>query len=103
MVLYSDPNVGITTLPLVINDVDSLPNWPRYTNSNREYLEMESLSRMIIGKRLREKHCNFLKDPVGFTTKNKPSINDAVKHIVHVKIILLILVLHCMIPVLDEL
>ena len=64
--LFSDPNVGITKLPVVVEKVDDLPKWPKFTNASREFLDMESLSRMLVGKRLREKYCSFLDDPEGF-------------------------------------
>ena len=39
-------------------------------NSSREYLDMESGSQMIVRKRLREKYCEFLRDPEGYTKRH---------------------------------
>lgn len=63
---------------------------------------MESLSRMIIEKRLRETYCDFWKDPEGFTKQattsvpqqpsttsitRKPTKSIAVKHIAQVSLL----------------
>ena len=61
---------------MVLHNIDNLPTWPKFTNSTREYLDMESLSRMVVGSRLRETHCDFLKDPEGFINKTRATGND---------------------------
>ena len=76
--LHSDPNLGITKFPFPVNKVNSLPKWPKFTDSKREYIDMESLSRMIIKTRLRETYCDFWKDPVKFTKQATTSV--AVEH-----------------------
>ncbi|XP_028406018.1 cholinesterase-like isoform X2 [Dendronephthya gigantea] len=58
-----NPNKGTTTLPLVLNQINNLPTWPRHTITTQEFLDMGSLSQMKIGTKLREKYCEFLKDP----------------------------------------
>ena len=80
----SDPNLGETKLPITLNKVDSLPKWPKFTYSKREYLDMESLSRMVIKNRLRETYCNFWKDPEGFT---KQATSMGVKHLAQVLLV----------------
>ena len=67
-------------LPIVIDNVDSLPQWPRYSNTKEEYLDIESFSQMTVRTKLREKECEFLKDPGRYlqqetsgSTKNVPA------------------------------
>ena len=81
----SDPNLGETKLPITLNKVDSLPKWPKFTYSKREYLDMESLSRMTIKNRLRETYCNFWKDPEGFTKRQATSVG--VKYLAQVLLV----------------
>ncbi|XP_046846337.1 acetylcholinesterase-like [Xenia sp. Carnegie-2017] len=75
MVLYwtnfartGNPNLGRTKLPIVLNNIDSLPKWPKYSIQKQEYLDMGSYSKMNVGTKLRDKHCEFLKDPKAFLT-----------------------------------
>ena len=81
----SDPNLGETKSPITLNKVASLPKWPKFTYSKREYLDMESLSRMIIKNRLRETYCSFWKDPEGFTKRQATSMG--VKYLVQVLLV----------------
>ncbi|XP_028408724.1 bile salt-activated lipase-like [Dendronephthya gigantea] len=73
MILYwtnfaktGDPNAGTITLPIVVDNVDSLPTWPRYSVGKEEYLDMDSFSQMTVRTKLREMHCDFFMDPEGF-------------------------------------
>lgn len=68
-----DPNSGKKTLPIIVDKVDSLPYWPRHTNSKEEFLDMGSYSQMTVGTNLRKKQCNFLMDPEGFTEETTSS------------------------------
>ena len=61
-----DPNLGRRNLPIVVDNVDSLPRWPRHSDTEEEYLDMESFSQMTVRTKLREQHCEFLKDPEAF-------------------------------------
>ena len=54
-------------LPIIVDKVDNLPYWPRHTNKKEEFLDMGSYSQMTVGKKLRKKQCEFLRDPEGFT------------------------------------
>ena len=56
-------------LPIIVDKVDNLPYWPRHTNKKEEFLDMGSFSQMTVGKNLRKKQCEFLRDPEGFTDK----------------------------------
>ncbi|CAB4026909.1 Hypothetical predicted protein, partial [Paramuricea clavata] len=64
-----DPNSGTRKLPIVVDKFDSLPLWPQYSDSNEEFLDMESFSQMTVRTKLREKYCTFLNDPEGFIKK----------------------------------
>ena len=64
----SDPNIGTTKLPIVLKNIDSLPKWPKYTITDQEYLDMDDLSKMVVRKELREKYCEFHKNPNRFLT-----------------------------------
>jgi hypothetical protein len=69
LLLYRDPNSGTRKLPIVVDKVDSLPLWPQHSESNEEFLDMESFSQMTVRTKLREKHCEFLNDPEAFIEK----------------------------------
>ena len=76
MILYwtnfaktGDPNSGTKQLPIMLDNVTSLPTWPEYTNRKEEFLDMESFSQMTVRTKLRETHCEFIKDPEGFLEK----------------------------------
>ena len=58
--IFSDPNVGITKLPIVLDGIDNLPRWPQFRDADREYLDMEDLSYMTVRKRMREEQCELL-------------------------------------------
>ena len=81
--LYRNPNSGITKLPLTVNNVNTLPEWPSYTSSKEEYLDMRSLSQMVVGTKLRKKYCEFLMDPEGVTARAKTDMNTAAKKTGH--------------------
>ena len=53
----------------MVDDVNTLPLWPQHSDSNEEFLDMESFSQMTVRTKLREKHCEFLSDPEGFIEK----------------------------------
>ena len=53
----------------MVDNVDTLPLWPQHSDSNEEFLDMESFSQMTVRTKLREKHCEFLNDPERFIEK----------------------------------
>jgi hypothetical protein len=64
----------------VVKNINSLPTWPRYTNSKEEFLDIEGFYRMTVKRKLRKAHCEFLKDPEGFLEKvTSSSISSLLK------------------------
>ncbi|XP_046863092.1 acetylcholinesterase-like isoform X2 [Xenia sp. Carnegie-2017] len=57
------PNRGKPELPEEFENVN-LPNWPLHSPNGEEYLEMQSLNRMIVKTKLREKYCDFWSTPM---------------------------------------
>lgn len=60
---FSNPNKGKPTLPKDFENVN-LPNWPRHTPNGEEYLKMQSLNKMVVKTKLREKYCDFWNTPM---------------------------------------
>jgi hypothetical protein len=56
-------------LPIKEDNVTNLPKWPQYIDGEQEFLDMESFSQMTVRTKLRETHCEFLKDPEGYVEK----------------------------------
>ena len=50
----------------MVDNVNALPTWPQHSDSEEEFLDMESYSQMTVRTKLRKTHCEFLKDPEGF-------------------------------------
>lgn len=68
-VQHRNPNLGRRKLPIVIDNVDSLPRWPRHTDTEEEYLDVGSFFQMTVRTKpgeQKEQKCEFLKDPEGF-------------------------------------
>ncbi|XP_046839173.1 cholinesterase-like isoform X2 [Xenia sp. Carnegie-2017] len=57
-----NPNIGTTKLPLV----STLPRWPPHSKSGQEYLDMRSLSQMVVERKIRHKYCQFWSKPEEF-------------------------------------
>ena len=62
-----NPNSGKRTFPIIVDEVDSLPEWPRHTIGKDVYLDMGSYHHVTVKTNLRKKQCEFLTDPEGFT------------------------------------
>ncbi|XP_046863864.1 acetylcholinesterase-like [Xenia sp. Carnegie-2017] len=58
-----NPNKGKPKLPKDFENVN-LPNWPLHTPNGEEYLKMESLNKMVVKTKLREKYCDFWSTPM---------------------------------------
>jgi hypothetical protein len=83
--LFRNPNSGTTKLPLALDtvNVDTLPTWPPHSSNKQEYLDMRSLSQMVVGTKLREKYCEFLLNPEDVSAEAKTNTGATSSHTEH--------------------
>ena len=82
-VQHRNPNLGRRKLPIVVDNVDSLPRWSRHSGTKEECLDVGSFFKMTLRTKSgeqKEQKCEFLKDPEEFlqqetsgSTKNSPA------------------------------